>query len=458
MSFELDAPVIRAQGLGKRYQIYDTPRDRLKQFLLPRLSGLVGRPPRSYFREFVSLADLSFEVRRGETVGIVGRNGAGKSTLLQMLCGTLTPSDGVVEVRGRVAALLELGAGFNPEFSGRENVRMSARLLGLDESQIAQRMDAITAFADIGEFLDQPVKTYSSGMYVRLAFAVIAHVDADILVIDEALAVGDAFFAQKCMRFLRAFKERGTLLFVSHDASAVVNLCDRAILLDHGRLAMQGPAKLVMQSYLAQLYGGNEASGDEPAAAAIPTEASALPLERTLALEPLPNDGADASPRFGRGQATIHSVRLLALSGEVLRWVSGGETVQLEVRARADVPLASPIVGFIVKDRLGQHLFGDNTYERFRAAPIACAAGGEVTATFCFVMPVLPRGEYSIAVAIADGTQLDHVIHEWVHEALLFQSHSASVVTGLVGIPMLDVVLRARAAAVAGGEGEEASA
>jgi lipopolysaccharide transport system ATP-binding protein len=194
--------VISVRELGKRYEIYDRPGDRLKQFVLPRFSRALGLNDRQYFREFWALKNVSFEVGRGETVGIIGRNGSGKSTLLQMICGTLNPTNGSIRVRGKVAALLELGSGFNPEFTGRENVHMNAALLGLSSDEIEARFDDIVAFADIGDHIEQPVKTYSSGMMVRLAFSVIAHVDAEVLVIDEALAVGDAFFNQKCMRFL----------------------------------------------------------------------------------------------------------------------------------------------------------------------------------------------------------------------------------------------------------------
>ncbi len=192
---------IKVSNLSKCYQIYEAPSDRLKQFVVPRLQRLIGRLPKQYFREFWALKDVSFEVKKGETVGIIGRNGSGKSTLLQLICGTLSPSAGNLEVNGRVAALLELGSGFNVEFTGRENIYMNASILGLSQKEIDDRFDEIVAFADIGQFIEQPVKTYSSGMMVRLAFAVIAHVEADILVVDEALAVGDAFFTQKCMRF-----------------------------------------------------------------------------------------------------------------------------------------------------------------------------------------------------------------------------------------------------------------
>src|SRR5436309_2773204 len=201
-----DEIAIRVSDLSKCYHIYDRPPDRLKQSTLPRLQRLIRQPSRQYYREFWALKDVSFEVKNGETVGIIGRNGSGKSTLLQIICGTLTPTSGTIETSGRIAALLELGSGFNPEFTGRENVYMNAAVLGLSKGEIDERFDEIAAFADIGEFIEQPVKIYSTGMYVRLAFSVIAHVDAEILVVDEALAVGDAVFTQKCMRFIRSFQ------------------------------------------------------------------------------------------------------------------------------------------------------------------------------------------------------------------------------------------------------------
>jgi len=252
MSF--DEFSIQVDGLSKRFDIFDHPSDRLKQPLFNRLRRLANLEPIQYGREHWALKDVSFKIRSGETVGIIGRNGSGKSTLLQIICGTLSPSTGNAMVNGRVAALLELGAGFNPEFTGRENVYMNGAILGLSEAEIDQRFEKIAAFADIGTFIDQPVNTYSSGMYVRLAFAVIAHVDADVLVIDEALAVGDVFFTQKCMRFLRQFQQKGTVLFVSHDSGAVVNLCSRAIWLDQGALREIGPANLVCEHYLASQY------------------------------------------------------------------------------------------------------------------------------------------------------------------------------------------------------------
>lgn len=250
-----DEHSILVEGLSKRYEIYPQPADRLKQMVLPKVRRWAHRPERAYFHEFWALHDVSFDVKRGETVGIVGRNGSGKSTLLQLICGTLTPTLGQVSVHGRVAALLELGSGFNPEFTGRENAYLNATVLGLSREEIDARFEDIVAFADIGEFVEQPVKTYSSGMYIRLAFAVAINVTPDILIIDEALSVGDEAFQRKCFARIDAIRDAGaTVLFVSHSAGTVVQLCDRAILLDGGELLMNGTPKQVVGAYQRLLY------------------------------------------------------------------------------------------------------------------------------------------------------------------------------------------------------------
>lgn len=246
---------IRVTNLSKCYQIYDAPRDRLKQFVVPRLLRLVRREPKQYFREFWALKDVSFEIRKGETVGIIGRNGSGKSTLLQMICGTLTPTTGSIQTNGRIAALLELGSGFNPEFTGRENIYMNAAVLGLSREEVEARFDDIVAFADIGQFIEQPVKTYSSGMAVRLAFAVAIHVDPEILIVDEALSVGDELFQRKCFSRIEAIRASGsTILFVSHSGGTVVELCDRAVLLDGGEKLAVGVPKQIVGRYQKLLY------------------------------------------------------------------------------------------------------------------------------------------------------------------------------------------------------------
>jgi lipopolysaccharide transport system ATP-binding protein len=246
---------IRVEGLSKRFEIYAAPRNRLKQFILPTLQSLLGKPQGTYFSEFWALKNVSFEVRKGETVGIIGRNGCGKSTLLQIICGTLTPTSGSVQTHGRVAALLELGSGFNPEFTGRENVYLNASVLGLANAEIHARFDAIAAFADIGTFIDQPVKTFSSGMMVRLAFAVAINVDPEILIIDEALSVGDELFQRKCFSRIEAIRSAGaTILFVSHSGGAIVDLCDRAVLIESGEKLAIGIPKQIVGRYQKLLY------------------------------------------------------------------------------------------------------------------------------------------------------------------------------------------------------------
>ena len=446
---------IRVTDLSKHYQIYATPRDRLKEFILPRAQRVLGARERHYFQDFAALQDVSFEVRRGETFGIVGRNGAGKSTLLQILCGTLAPTSGGVEVNGRVAALLELGAGFNPEFTGRENVFMNARVFGLTQEQIEDRLDAIMGFADLGDFFEQPVKTYSSGMTVRLAFAVVAHVDADIMVIDEALAVGDAYFSQKCMRFLRAFREHGTLLFVSHDSGSVLNLCTRALLLDHGRVACLDTPKVVVQRYLSALIEANQgASPVETADDTLAGDAAPVADEFRDMRQELLNNSAyrndvevfrfnRESSALGTRLAMIRNVRLLDAADNPLAWIVGGEKVKLQIVCESSIAIDSPIVGFQLLDRLGQVLFGDNTFLTHRGCAPRVDAGARIEAIFEFRLPRLPPGDYSFCVAVAEGTQQSHVQHHWMHDALIIRVHSESGVQGLVGIPMINIELRA---------------
>jgi lipopolysaccharide transport system ATP-binding protein len=445
-----DDVVIGVSSISKRYELYDRPGDRLKQFVLPRLGPRLGLPARQYFREFHALHDVGFDVRRGDTVGIIGRNGSGKSTLLQIICGTLTPTSGLVAVRGKVAALLELGSGFNPEFTGRENVYMNAALLGLTTEQTEDRLERIAAFADIGGHIDQPVKTYSSGMLVRLAFSVIAHVDADILVIDEALAVGDAFFTQKCMRFLRAFMQTGTVLFVSHDTAAVRDLCNRAIWLDKGRLVAEGAPKEISERYLEAYYEAQQGRTAAPRERASRVAGSAAPwkdqraalidqstLRNDLRVFEFDADGA----AFGRGDALIRDVRLIDETGHGLSWIVGGEAVTLRIVVEAIRPVTRPIVGFYLKDQRGQTLFGDNTFLKYRDSQASFEAGALLRADFAFTMPLLPHGSYSVQVAVATGTQEEHVQHHWIHDALLIKSEATSVSTGLVGIPMDDIRL-----------------
>lgn len=443
-----DNIAIRVSGLSKRYEIYDTPRDRLKQFVAPRLQRLVGQPPKQYFRDFWAVKDVSFEVKRGDTVGIVGRNGSGKSTLLQIICGTLTPTSGTVETKGRVAALLELGAGFNPEFSGRENVYMNAALFGLTREQTDQRFDAVAAFADIGQFIDQPVKTYSSGMYVRLAFAVIAHVDAEILIVDEALSVGDAVFTQKCMRFIRAFQESGTLLFVSHDMGAIQNLCKSALWMGGGKIQQTGASKKVVEAYLR--YTLQETYGNAVQLDAtdklVATESDAEAHEEA---GPLVDYGAryevvenlKVAKGWKTGVAEITRVSMERSDGSDVAVLEGGEMVRLIIRATAHQAMTSPILGFVLRDRLGQDLFGENTlcFTSVIARPVV--AGQSFTGEFVMRLPMLPNGEYAVMASVADGHQYDNTQHHYMHDALIVNVSSSKTRFGLVGVPFHRVSL-----------------
>lgn len=444
---------INVRDVSKCYHVYEKPEDRLKQAIFPRLRRVAGMAPRNFNKEFWALRDVVFQVRKGETIGIIGKNGSGKSTLLQAICGTLTPTSGTIDVDGRVAALLELGAGFNPEFSGRENVYMSGALLGLSKQQIDERFDRIAEFADIGEFIEQPVKTYSSGMYVRLAFAVIAHVDADILVIDEALSVGDVFFGQKCMRFLRDFMKRGTVIFVSHDTAAVLNLCERVVWLSEGRIAGDGPAKEVTERYLENLYYEDRgAQGTGLNALAAPDPGSTKLPERDMRQDLINSselrndievfDFRENSRAFGVGGARVLDAGFFDEDGRPLSWVVGGEMVTLAIRCQALAEITAPIVGFEVYDRLGQTIFGDNTYLSTRVASVAASNGDILRAEFSFRMPVMREGDYTLSVAIAEGTQENHIQHHWLHEALAFHVHVKSICIGLVGVPMADIRMR----------------
>jgi lipopolysaccharide transport system ATP-binding protein len=441
---------VSVTNLSKCYEVYGNPRDRLKQFVAPRLQRLAGQSPKQYFREFWALKDVSFEIKKGDTVGIIGRNGSGKSTLLQMICGTLHPTSGSIQTNGRIAALLELGSGFNPEFTGRENVYMNAGVLGLTREETEARFADIEVFADINNFIDQPVKTYSSGMMVRLAFAVIAHVDADILIIDEALAVGDAFFTQKCMRFLRAFMKTGTVLFVSHDTGSVKNLCSHAVWLEKGGILQEGSPKDVCDLYLQAFCEEQQGKGSTTKLKAIKNQdATRLLKDQRLEFINASNLRNDLkifefnpdSASFGNGGATITRVEFLDKYGAPLAWVVGGEQIAVRVHALAYELLDAPIVGFTIKDRLGQALFGDNTYLSNSQNPLLCQAGYELHAEFSFFMPILPSGDYSVNVAIANGTQDHHIQHHWIHDAVLFKSESSSVATGLIGIPMQHIKL-----------------
>ncbi len=449
MSCENSPVVVRVEDLGKCYFIYEKPSDRLKQFFFPRLEKLtfaVKAPPKKYFTEHWALQNVSFEIKKGQTVGIIGRNGSGKSTLLQLLCGTLTQTTGTKHVFGRIAALLELGSGFNPEFTGRENVYLNCAVLGLSHEQVESKLEAIFSFADIGNFVEQPVKTYSSGMTLRLAFAVIAHVDADVLIIDEALAVGDAVFTQKCMRFLRRFMKTGTVLFVSHDSASVLSLCQHVIWLDKGKLVMQGDSKKVVEAYTE--YTLQEIYGEEARLTAIDQSNENIPTMVVLSesLDPTHQvnffSQIESSEGWETGSAKVLSVNLLDATGRNMVSFKGGELMRLNINAIALSSMSSPIIGWFVKDRLGQSLFGEHTFT-YVDPPLAVSPNQTIQAHFEFTLPMLPNGDYSITVSIAEGTPDDNVQHHWLHDAIILRVSSNRLRYGLVGIPFSNVSMTA---------------
>ena len=445
--------VIQVRSLGKCYQIYEKPQDRLKQIFFGWR--------KNYFRNFLALQNVTFDVLKGQSVGIIGKNGAGKSTLLQLLTGTLTPSSGKVVINGKVAAVLELGSGFNPEFTGRENIYLYASLFELRRSTIEDRFHQIVEFSELADFIDQPVKTYSSGMQARLAFSVIAHVDADILIIDEALSVGDAFFTQKCMRFLRQFQKNGTILFVSHDLAAVTAFCDQAIWLEKGIIRDAGIAKDICEKYFAQIYMQHSAGGSSSVVVS-KTDKSNEKLKQIVECndkiidqrlvqkknKTLPAGAQHIesygfnldSASFGTGDAQITSVEFTDLQGHVLSVCEGGQEVIVRVIAKAINDINIPILGFTIKDRLGQHLIGGNTFHAYKDSPIRVDGGNFLKAEFYFKLPILAVGDYSIVAAIANGTLQEHVQLHWLHDAVLFKVVSTSIDGVIVGASLDKIV------------------
>jgi lipopolysaccharide transport system ATP-binding protein len=371
--------VVRAEGLSKAYRMFSHPAHRLKQILMGAR--------RRYFSEFWALHDVSFELRRGEALGIIGRNGGGKSTLLQLVAGTLQPSRGVVERSGRVGALLELGAGFNPEFTGRENVLFSGMLLGLARAEVLARLGDVVDFAEIGEFIDRPVKTYSTGMFVRLAFAVQVFTDPDLLIVDEALAVGDIFFQQKCFARIREMRERGmTLIFVSHDMAAIRNVCDRTLLLDQGRVEFEGSPEEAVSRFHDRL---------RPPAAAMaagPSPARTVPLE--IQHEIVGHDILRrARSRHGAGGLVIVAASFENELGEHSFTVEMQRAVRIILLLRADIDVADPSVGLHLFDKLNNLVFASGSRQLGVDLP-ALASGDELVVVLTLGMCVQP-GQYT---------------------------------------------------------------
>jgi len=378
-------PAVRAVGLGKCYELYRQPQDRLKQIL--------ARGRRRYYREFWALRDVSFEIPPGGTLGIVGRNGSGKSTLLQLVAGTLAASAGSVEVRGRIAPLLELGTGFNSEFSGRENVYLNGALLGLSQDEIGARFDSIASFADIGEFIDQPEKVYSSGMHVRLAFAVATAVEPEVFILDEALAVGDARFQLACYERIQRMLDNGTtLLFVSHDGNAVKRLCERCLVLDAGQVVFDGAPNPALNAYSRILF-----ARDTP-----PTP----PTRAARANVPPPPDlhaGADTLAkeyRYGSGKGRITGIVMLDAAGAASLLFETGTRVVVRCTVEVEQPVSRPVFALRIKNDRGVEVYGTNTYFQGQTLP-PLDPGARLTVEFTQEM-VLMAGSYFLSVSFVE--------------------------------------------------------
>jgi lipopolysaccharide transport system ATP-binding protein len=397
------APVVEFSRVSKSYPIYSAPRQRLKE--------LATLNRRSFHTDYWALRDISFQVQRGETFCIVGENGCGKSTLLQICAGILQPTEGSINVNGRVSALLELGSGFNPEFTGRDNVYLNGAILGLSRKDMDRRFPEIEAFAEIGEFIDRPAKTYSTGMMVRLAFSVAIHVDPEILLVDEALAVGDVYFRQRCVRKVHELRSHGiTILFVSHATGDVKALGDRAMWLDHGHIMAIGRTDIVVSKYLAAMNAKDAAYlSHEPAAAA--RHAYAPPEE---IVEGIPN----IDHRFGDGKAEIIGIAVLSPDGARLSSLQPDSTIVVRISARAKANLDRPIVGFMFRNHLGVDFAGTNTSREGSDLP-PLLIGEICTVDFYVDLPGLYASLFSFSPAIADGTIDRYATCDWIDNAIV---------------------------------------
>ena len=386
--------------------------DRLKESLTPF--------KKKYHKEFYALDNISVTIEKGETIGIIGKNGAGKSTLLKILTGVLTPTKGIVEIHGMVSALLELGTGFNPEFSGLENIFFNGMIFGYSRDEMDDKLDDILSFADIGDFIHQPVKTYSSGMFARLAFAVAVNVDPDILIVDEVLSVGDMRFQQKSIRKMNEFREKDkTILFVTHDNGVVNNFCTRALWIENGRIIKDGAPEDVTKKYTSHMIYGLDTNKNSP------NETKKI-LEKNSNFQWSDTSGNES---FGEGNATIYSVALCDENNKNINIVCQEQKLNFYARIKTIMDLYDVAVGITIKDRLGNNIFTVNSYlynaviDRFKKGYDGCVL-------ISFIFPKLAVGQYSISVAIAEGTQMSHIQQDWIHDAMFIDVISTDGLDG----------------------------
>ena len=400
---------ISVQGVSKIYKLYDKPIDRLKE--------AVSLTHKSYHRDFFALSDISFDVKKGETVGIIGTNGSGKSTILKIITGVLSPTTGTAEVSGNISALLELGAGFNSEYTGLENIYMNGTMMGFSRQEMERRMDDILRFADIGDFVNQPVKTYSSGMFVRLAFALAINVDPEILIVDEALSVGDVFFQAKCYRRMEEMMQNGTtILMVSHDMGSTIKYCDKVVLLNRGHFVAQGEAGKMVDLYKKILANQT----DELAEALIEEkkEALGLPVETTVSDKRM-KDRMNLNPEvqeYGDGRASFEDFGTLDARGNVTNLLLKGEMFTIRERVRFHAPIENPIFTYTLRDKKGTDITGTNTL--FEGTEIKPVKDGDVyTVSFRQKMN-LQGGEYLLSMSCTGYENGEHVVYHRLYNVL----------------------------------------
>lgn len=421
---------ISLKNVSKCYKRYAHPVERLKEILLPG---------KSRSEEFWALRDINLEVFEGETIGIIGQNGSGKSTLLQIIAGTLMPTTGEVQVNGRVSALLELGSGFNPEFTGRQNVFFNGQILGLSVKEIEAKFDDIAAFAEIGDFLNQPVKTYSSGMVIRLAFAVVANTEPKILIVDEALAVGDAKFQARCMKRIRQLKEQGvTIIFVSHDSSSIKMLCQRAALINYGRMLDTGSPKEVINHYIALLSAKSTEIDDIAQIASI--EKNPIFSETTFVEKD--NNSIEKSQnhrvyRHGNRLAIIHNVKVTNFNNVKTTKIETGGVFKIEVELHAKAALSDLIIGISLKNLMGLVMYGTNTKVMNFQLP-SLTKGQNIVVIFQ-VPCNFNKGVYTVTVGLHSEEGLSY---DWIEDMLVLEVDNSNICGGLVDLNSTIVELR----------------
>jgi len=405
---------IKIENLTKVYKLYDTPSDRLKEtFHFLR---------KKYHNDFYALNNISFEIEKGKTIGIIGQNGAGKSTLLKILTGVVTPSSGSYLVNGKVSSLLELGAGFNPELTGFENVYFNGALFGFSKQEMDERLDKILAFAGIGKFINQQVKIYSSGMFVRLAFAIAVQVDPDILIVDEALSVGDMRFQQKCFRRMKKFKDSGkTVLFVTHDQGTVINFCNYVYWIKDGEIFQHGEPNEVVKKYISYMAYGLETVEKHENKDAKEQTTSSTDMQVSQTGKTIEWENVSECPSFGEGGAQIIGVAMYYdRSNEKVTILKGGERVIFFLRLNINKYIENAGVGISVTDQLGNNIFSISSFVYdFKISVLK--KGEELICKIKFIFPEIKNGKYCISTAIAEGNQINHLQHHWVHDAYFIE-------------------------------------